>query len=78
MTSLPASIFRIPERGLIRKVYIADLTVFDAKKLNSSASFGRENLMPQGIDKVFVDGKIAWNSVEPEKIGHHGRFIPVN
>lgn len=78
ITSLPASIFRIPERGLIRKGYIADLTVFDAKKLNSFASFGRENLMPQGIDKVFVDGKVAWNSAEPEKIGHHGRFIPVN
>ena len=78
MTSLPASIFRIPERGLIRKGYIADLVIFDAGKMDSAASFGRENLMPQGIDKVFVDGKIAWNSAEPEKVGHHGRFIPVN
>ena len=30
MTSLPAEIFGIPERGLIRRGYVADLVVFDA------------------------------------------------
>lgn len=78
MTGLPATIFRIPERGFIRKNYVADLVVFDAEKLNSAADFGRKNLHPDGIDKVFVSGKIAWDSSEPEKIGHHGRFIAVN
>ena len=29
MTSLPAHIFGIPERGLIRRGYVADLVIFD-------------------------------------------------
>ena len=78
MTGLPATVFRIPERGFIRKNYIADLVIFDAEKLDSAADFSRKNMLPQGIDKVLVSGKIAWNSAEPEKIGRYGRFIAVN
>lgn len=78
MTGLPATFFRIPERGFIRKNYIADLVIFDAEKLDSKADFSHENLMPCGIDKVFVSGNIAWDSTEPGKIGRFGRFIAVN
>lgn len=78
MTSLPAEIYRIPERGRICKNYIADLVIFDAEKLDSAADFSRENLMPIGIDKVLVNGNIAWSAAEPEKIGRFGRFIAVN
>lgn len=78
MTGLPATVFRIPERGFIRKGYIADLVIFDEKKLDSDADFSRENMMPHGIDKVFVNGQTAWDAAEPEKIGRYGRFIPVN
>ena len=78
MTGLPATVFRIPERGFIRKNYIADLVIFDAEKLDSAADFSRKNMLPQGIDKVLVSGKMAWNSAEPEKLGRYGRFIAVN
>ena len=78
MTGLPATVFRIPERGFIRRNYIADLVIFDAEKLDSTAGFSRKNMLPQGIDKVLVNGQIAWNSAEPEKIGRAGRFITVN
>lgn len=78
MTGLPATVFRIPERGFIRQNYVADLVVFDADKLDSKADFGTENLMPSGIDRVMVGGKTAWSTSEPEKIGRFGRFIAVN
>jgi N-acyl-D-aspartate/D-glutamate deacylase len=78
MTGLPATVFRIPERGFIRKNYVADLVVFDADKLDSKADFGTENLMPSGIDRVMVGGKTAWSASEPEKIGRFGCFIAVN
>lgn len=78
MTGLPATVFRIPERGFIRKNYIADLVIFDAGKLDSSADFSRKNLIPHGIDKVFVNGQVAWDSATPEKVGNTGRFIAVN
>ncbi|MBQ9771261.1 MAG: amidohydrolase family protein [Lentisphaeria bacterium] len=78
MTGLPATIFRIPDRGFIRKGKIADLVIFDPEKLDSFAGFSRNNLRPEGIDKVFVNGQIAWNSAAPHQIGRHGRFIAVN
>lgn len=78
MTGLPATVFRIPERGFIRKNYIADLVIFDEKLLDSAADFGREKLFPAGISKVLVNGEIAWDAAVPEKIGGGGRFIAVN
>lgn len=78
MTGLPATIFRIPERGFIRKNYIADLVIFDAAELDSKAGFGHENMLPVGIDRVMVGGKTAWCANEPEKIGRFGRFVAVN
>lgn len=78
MTGLPATIFRIPDRGFIRKDYIADLVIFDKDTLDSKAGFGKTDLMPIGIDKVFVNGRIAWDAAEPEKVNRYGRFISVN
>jgi N-acyl-D-aspartate/D-glutamate deacylase len=78
MTGLPATVFRIPERGFVRKNYIADLVIFDEKKLDSAADFSREKLLPSGIDKVLVAGVIAWDAAAPEKVGDGGRFIAVN
>ena len=78
MTGMPATVFRIPERGFIRRNYIADLVIFDAENLDSKAGFGQENLMPTGIDKVLVGGNVAWDAAEPEKIGRYGRFIAIN
>lgn len=78
MTALPATVFRIPDRGFIRKGYFADLVIFDPEKLDSLADFSRNDLFPKGIDKVIVNGQIAWNSAAPEQIGRHGRFIAVN
>lgn len=78
MTGLPATVFRIPDRGFLRKGYVADLVIFDSEKLDSQADFSRNDLYPKGMDKVFVNGKIAWSAAEPEKIGRFGRFIAIN
>jgi len=43
-TSLPASIFQLPQRGIIRANYFADVVVFDE---------------PTGIDYVIVNGVVA-------------------
>ena len=78
MTGLPATIFRIPDRGFIRKDYIADLVIFDKDTLDSHAGFNRENLMPIGINKVLVNGAVAWDAAMPEKVNSAGRFIRIN
>lgn len=78
MTSLPAAIFRIPERGLVRRGYFADLAVFDPAALDSRADFRGNNAAPSGIDRVLVAGKTAWCAAAPEKIGRFGRPIPID
>ena len=78
MTSLPAQIFRIPERGLIRPGYAADLVIFDAGKFDSEAGFRGEKQMPVGLDRVMVAGRTAWCSDRPEHVERFGRFIPVS
>lgn len=77
MTSLPAQIFRIPERGLIRRGYVADLVVFDPSKFDSAAGFRGEDPMPSGVARVFVAGKQAWSADAPERVGRFGRYIPI-
>ena len=78
MTSLPAAIFRIPKRGVIRPGYFADLVVLDAENYDSRAGFDGRDLMPSGVALVMVNGKIAWNAAEPEKVIRAGRFLPVD
>lgn len=78
MTSLPASIFRIPKRGLIRKGYFADLVVLDAENYDSRAGFDGRDLLPAGVALVMVNGKIAWDTAQPEKVVRAGRFLPID
>ena len=78
MTSLPAQVFRIPDRGLIRRGYVADLVVFDAEKFDSSAGFRGEDQMPTGVERVLVAGKTAWDAAAPERVGRFGRYLPID
>ena len=78
MTSLPASIFRIPKRGIIRKGYFADLVVLDAARYESKAGFDGRDLQPLGVSLVMVNGEIAWDAAQPDRIIRAGRFLPVD
>ena len=66
MTSLPAMVFGLRERGLIRKGYYADLVVFDYSTISDRAAFNDPFQPPQGIGHVFVNGEPAFSE---------GRFI---
>ncbi len=78
MTSLPAAIFGIPERGLVRRGYVADLVVFDPGKFDSHAGFRGEDLQPLGISRVIVGGRTAWDAARPGTVGRFGRFIAID
>ncbi len=78
MTSLPATIFHIPERGMIRKGYFADLVILDLAKYDSRAGFFGEERMPSGVVRVLVNGRTAWDENAPECIGRHGRFLAIS
>lgn len=57
MTSLPASIFGLRERGSIAPGNFADLVVFDAATIRDTATYETPYSFPVGIDDVFVNGR---------------------
>jgi len=58
MTGLPASNVGLPQRGLIREGYFADITIFDPKTVIDRATFEEPNQYPVGINYVIVNGQI--------------------
>lgn len=57
MTSLPAKIFRLRDRGTIEVGMYADLVLFDAQTIVDTATYEQPFSFPRGIDSVFVNGK---------------------
>ena len=57
MTSLPADIFSLDERGRIREGYIADVVIFNPATIADRATYDHPLDGPEGIDAVIVAGK---------------------
>ncbi len=58
-TSTTAATFRIPERGLIREGYFADIIVFDEKTVADRSTYEQPELLAVGMKFVIVNGQIA-------------------
>lgn len=58
-SALAAETFRIPERGLIREGYFADLIIFDPKTVSDRATYEQPELFSVGMRFVIVNGKVA-------------------
>jgi len=58
MTSLPASVFGIADRGEIREGAFADLVVFDPAKVVDRATYQSPRVLADGMDWVIVNGVV--------------------
>ncbi len=58
MTSLSAERFHLQDRGVLRKGYWADITVFDPDEVWGPATYVEPDLTPGGIDYVLVNGVV--------------------
>lgn len=58
-TSLPASILRLDDRGVIRRGASADLVVFDPERIRDTADESNNHQYADGIEYVFVNGQLA-------------------
>jgi N-acyl-D-amino-acid deacylase len=56
MTSLPAQIMGLTDRGLLREGTPADLVVLDLERLRDKATFFEPHQYPEGIELVLVNG----------------------
>ncbi len=59
MTSYPAQLLRIDDRGILGENMIADLLIFDPRKVHDNATYPDPLRLAQGFDVVIVNGKIA-------------------
>ena len=57
MTSLPAQILGLPDRGLLRAGYIADVAVLDLARYESKATFFEPHQYAEGVDHVITNGE---------------------
>jgi N-acyl-D-amino-acid deacylase len=59
MTSFPAQRLGLPDRGLLRDGFKADVVVFDPRTVKAPATRTQPKQFPQGIDSVVVNGKLV-------------------
>jgi N-acyl-D-amino-acid deacylase len=65
MTGLTAKSFGLADRGVLRAGAFADLTLFDAGRVDEAASFARPIQPAKGIDTVLVNGELVWRNGKP-------------
>ena len=75
MTGLSARRFGLHERGELRPGWFADLCVFDPTSVLDVATFEHPQAMSRGIERVMVNGAIAFHRGVPAR-GRAGRFLP--
>ncbi len=59
MTSLPANLLRMKDRGLLKKGYKADVAIFDPETIRDNATFDDARQYSVGTEYVIVNGKIS-------------------
>ncbi len=71
LTSFPAQILGLSERGVVAENMIADLIVFDVEKVRDRASYPDPFQLAGGFDVVVVNGKVARENgrLAPEMFG---------
>jgi N-acyl-D-aspartate/D-glutamate deacylase len=56
MTSFPAQILGLPDRGQIRSGFAADVVLFDPDKVRETSTYEKPKSYPEGIPYVLVNG----------------------
>lgn len=59
LTGRPAARLRLPDRGLVREGYRADLVLFDPATVAAGSTFEAPRTLPAGIPHVLVDGRFV-------------------
>jgi len=73
MTSEPARLLGLNERGTLKKGAAADVVVFDPLSIQDRATYDHPFGHPIGINSVMVNGRVAWDA--NQFVGSFGKVI---
>ncbi|MFF6993498.1 amidohydrolase family protein [Streptomyces sp. NPDC008313] len=59
LTGRPAARLRLPDRGLVREGYRADLVLFDPATVAAGSTYEAPRTLPAGIPHVLIDGRFV-------------------
>ncbi len=59
MTSYPAQIFGLKDRGVVRPGAFADLVIFDPARIDDKSNFAKPRRQATGIEAVIINGREA-------------------
>lgn len=59
ITALPAEAFGLKQRGLLKQGFYADIVLFNYDKINDRATFNEPFQKAEGIEYLFVNGRLA-------------------
>ncbi|HKB81818.1 MAG TPA: D-aminoacylase [Burkholderiales bacterium] len=65
MTGLPAATFGLKDRGVLKDGAYADITVFDPKTVDETATWEKPIQAARGIDATIVNGAVVWRNGKP-------------
>ncbi len=79
MTSLPATVFGLKDRGAIREGAIADLAIFDPSRVRDRATYTDPHQLAEGVEYVLVNGVVVldrgkFTAALPGKVLRRNRY----
>jgi N-acyl-D-amino-acid deacylase len=74
LTSLPADVLSLTDRGRLKAGNFADLVIFDPAKLQDHSTYAKPMQYATGVKDVFINGKLALRDGEPTG-EHSGRAL---
>ncbi len=74
MTSLPAAVLGLRDRGTLKAGYHADVVVFDPATIQDHATYVKPHQYATGVSQVVVNGVLALENGEPTE-ARPGRFV---
>ena len=59
MTTLPATVYGLKDRGQLRPGAFADVLIFDLARVNDAATYDKPHQLSEGFDDIIVNGELA-------------------
>jgi N-acyl-D-amino-acid deacylase len=74
LSAQPALNLSLPDRGMLKSGYFADIVIFDPKTIQDHASYAQPHRLATGVSYVLVNGSVALKEGEATGAAS-GRFV---